>query len=177
VIHWTKAHETATQLLCLGRSHDAVIQVLQELGACNELTWAYDEARINHRPLPDAYDEALNFLIEEAHEIEIDLDAMKHCLAEGYIPYDYLANPEYCDECWAIRAISDLDFSCDVWVEEDYSVWGALRNIFGNSLEEDEYEEDSEEEDLEEENEEDEEDEEDDELEEEEGDDEYEEEE
>ena len=204
----------------------AAIQVLQELGACNELTWAYDEARINHRPLPDAYDEALNFLIEEAHEIEIDLDAMKHCLAEGfpfafgltlfasfdragkrglvpmpdpegedgreehgdhamlcvgysdqsqafivrnswgeewgdrgycYIPYDYLANPAYCDECWAIRAISDLDFSCDVWVGEDYSVWGALRNIFGNGLEmedcedeECEDEEDSEEEDLEE---------------------------
>ena len=198
----------------------AAIQVLQELGACNELTWAYDEARINHRPLSDAYDEALNFLIEEAHEIEVDLDAMKHCLAEGfpftfgltlfasfdragkrglvpmpdpdgedgreehgdhamlcvgysdqsqafivrnswgeewgdrgycYIPYDYLANPEYCDECWAIRAISDLDFSCDVWVEEDYSVWGALCNIFGNGLEDDdEYEEDSEERDLEE---------------------------
>ena len=181
----------------------AAIQVLQELGACNELTWAYDEDRINHRPLPDAYQEALNFLVEEADEIEVDLDAMKHCLAEGYpfvfglmlfasfdragkrglvpmpnpmgedgrqehgshamlcvgysdqsqafivrnswgedwgdrgycyIPYDYLANPEYCDECWAVRAVSDLDFSCDVWVEEDYSVFDALCNVFGDGF-------------------------------------------
>ena len=179
----------------------SAIQVLQELGACNELTWAYDENRINHRPLSDAYDEALNFLVEEAHEIEVDLDAMKHCLAEGYpfvfglmlfasfdragkrglvpmpnpmgedrrqehgshamlcvgysdqsqafivrnswgedwgdrgycyIPYDYLANPEYCDECWAVRAVSDLDFSRDVWIEEDYSVFDALCNVFGD---------------------------------------------
>jgi C1A family cysteine protease len=181
----------------------SAIQVLQELGACNELTWTYDQQRINQRPLPEAYDEALNFLIEEAHELEIDLDAMKHCLAEGYpfafgltlfasfdragkrglvpmpnpdgedgreahgahamlcvgysdqsqafivrnswgeawgdrgycyIPYDYLANPEYCDECWAVRAISDLDFSCDVWVEDDYSVFDALCNVFGNGF-------------------------------------------
>ena len=51
-----------------------------------------------------------------------------------YIPYDYLANPEYCDECWAVRAVSDLDFSCDVWVEEDYSVFDALCNAFGNDF-------------------------------------------
>lgn len=27
-----------------------------------------------------------------------------------YIPYDYMANRNYCSDCWTIRAVSDLDF-------------------------------------------------------------------
>lgn len=36
-----------------------------------------------------------------------------------YIPYNYLANPDYNDgDCWVIRSVTDLDFSADVWFEE-----------------------------------------------------------
>jgi C1A family cysteine protease len=183
----------------------SAIQVLQEHGACSEATWAYDEAQVNVQPHDDAYEEARNFLVEEAQEIENDLTAMKHCLAEGfpfafglklfqsfdkaekrglvpnpddseqgrqehgwhamlcvgysdqsqafivrnswgeewgekgycYIPYSYMTNPKYCQELWAVRALSDLDFSQGVWVEEDFSVADALLDLFGEDLETD----------------------------------------
>ncbi len=43
-----------------------------------------------------------------------------------YIPYNYLANAEYCDDCWAIRAVSDVDFSKDVWIQDDFSIFDLL---------------------------------------------------
>ena len=36
-----------------------------------------------------------------------------------YIPYDYLANPEYCWDCWAVHNVTSLDFSSDVWYDTD----------------------------------------------------------
>ncbi|NES85098.1 MAG: C1 family peptidase [Moorea sp. SIO2B7] len=60
------------------------IQILEEYGACTEETWPYDPELVNEKPDEDSFDEASNFLIEEAEEIEVDLYAMKHCLAEGY---------------------------------------------------------------------------------------------
>jgi C1A family cysteine protease len=164
------------------------IKVLEEYGSCTEETWPYDLDLVNETPDDDAVDEASNFLIEEANEINIDLYEMKHCLAEGfpfvfalklfktfdharkkgivpipklnseegreshgnhamlcvgyldnhklfivrnswgedwgdkgycYIPYEYMTNPELCWDCWAIRNVSDLDFSADVWAEDD----------------------------------------------------------
>ncbi len=35
-------------------------------------------------PHNDAYDEASNFLVEDAYRVDIDLDKMRSCLAEGY---------------------------------------------------------------------------------------------
>ena len=67
-----------------GSSITACIRVLQELGACTEDTWPYDVAKVNAQPHNDAFEEALQFLIEEAEEVKVDLFAMKHCLAEGY---------------------------------------------------------------------------------------------
>ncbi|HBW88299.1 MAG TPA: peptidase C1, partial [Cyanobacteria bacterium UBA11149] len=164
------------------------IQVLQELGACTEDTWTYDTDRVNQQPSDEAYEEAENFLIEDAEEIDVDLFSMKHCLAEGYpfafgmllfksfdkatkngivpipdlsteegrethgahamlcvgysdknqvfivrnswgedwgdagycyIPYSYLTNPDLCWDCWTIRKVTDLDFSPDVWAEDE----------------------------------------------------------
>jgi C1A family cysteine protease len=183
----------------------SAIQVLQEHGACSEETWTYDEAQVNVKPHDAAYEEARNFLVQEAQEIECDLTAMKSCLAEGfpfafglklfhsfdkaqkrgivpipdpseqgraehgwhamlcvgysdqsqafivrnswgedwgekgycYVPYSYMTNPEYCQELWAVRAVSDLDFSQGVWVEDDFAVTDAIFDLFGDELDSD----------------------------------------
>lgn len=60
------------------------IQILQEMGACLEPTWPYDPEMVHEEPHTDAYDEAARFLIEEAERVDVNLNAMKHCLAEGY---------------------------------------------------------------------------------------------
>jgi len=67
-----------------GSSITACIRVLQEIGVCTEDTWPYDVAMVNAQPHNDAFEEALQFLIEEAEEVKVDLFSMKHCLAEGY---------------------------------------------------------------------------------------------
>ena len=192
------------------------IRVLEELGACTEALWVYDPQFVNCQPSAEAYEEALSFLVKEAQEIDINLYAMKHCLAEGYpfafglklfksfdragkhgrvllpepnskdgrtshsshamlcvgysdktqafivrnswgeswgdqgycyIPYAYLANPEYCWDCWAIRTVSDLDFSSGVWVEDDECLYDEEDEDeeYDYEYEYDEYEEDEEE--------------------------------
>ena len=37
-----------------------------------------------------------------------------------YIPYAYMTHPELCFDCWSIRQVSDLDFTPDVWFDEEY---------------------------------------------------------
>jgi hypothetical protein len=60
------------------------IKVLQKHGTCSETTWPFDLHRIFEVPHNDAYDEATNFLIEDAYRVDVDLDSMRSCLAEGY---------------------------------------------------------------------------------------------
>jgi len=67
-----------------GSSISGSIQVLEEVGACTEETWPYVPEDFDTEPSPEAYEEAQNFLVDEAREIPIDLAAMKGCLAEGY---------------------------------------------------------------------------------------------
>ena len=176
----------------VGSRVSSSIEVLSELGACSEETWSYDPQLVNQKPSEEAYEEAKNFLIEEADDIDVDLYSMKHCLAEGYpfvfclklfksfdyakqkgivplpdlstesgrkshgnhamlcvgyldnhqvfivrnswgenwgdggycyIPYSYLTNPDLCWDCWAIRNVTDLDFSSDVWDDDDDDQW------------------------------------------------------
>ncbi len=171
-----------------GSTISGSIAVLEEMGACTEETWPYEPELVNQRPSDEAYEEAKQFLIEKAEEIDVDLYAMKHCLAEGYpfafglllfnsfdharrqgivpmpnldteegrqthgahamlcvgysdksqafivrnswgeewgdkgycyIPYEYMTNPDLCWDCWTIKAVTDLDFSPDVWCEDD----------------------------------------------------------
>ncbi|MBD2743284.1 C1 family peptidase [Coleofasciculus sp. FACHB-1120] len=175
------------------------IQVLRKMGACSELTWPYHPERLFHRPHDQAYEEATQFLIDDAERIDVDLYAMKHCLAEGYpfafglqlfdsfmregnkgipmpnpereesqgghamlcvgysdkdrvfvvrnswgtnwgdkgycyIPYDYMTNPEYCDDCWTIRSVTDLDYSRDVWSDDDASFLDDIIPLIADSL-------------------------------------------
>ncbi|HEY9655280.1 MAG TPA: C1 family peptidase [Crinalium sp.] len=60
------------------------IKVLKKYGTCAEATWPFDLERIFEPPHESAYTEATNFLIEDAYRVDIDLDAMRQCLADGY---------------------------------------------------------------------------------------------
>jgi C1A family cysteine protease len=161
-----------------GSSITAAIAALEELGACSEATWPYDPDLVLEEPSAEAYEEAIDFCVESAQEIEVNLFAMKHCLAEGYpfvfgltlfesfdemdedgyvpmpseeetsrsshgahamicvgyddeeevfivrnswgenwgdngycyIPYEYMTNTDLCWDCWAIQAVSELDY-------------------------------------------------------------------
>jgi len=67
-----------------GSSITAAIEALEELGACSEVTWPYDPEMVLEEPPDDAYQEAADFHIETAQEIDVNLFTMKHCLAGGY---------------------------------------------------------------------------------------------
>ncbi|HEY9689668.1 MAG TPA: C1 family peptidase [Coleofasciculaceae cyanobacterium] len=67
-----------------GSSISGSIRVLQEMGACTENTWPYVPEQFDSEPSEEAYEEAKNFLVDDAREVPIELDAMKSCLAEGY---------------------------------------------------------------------------------------------
>ncbi|MBW4578129.1 MAG: C1 family peptidase [Tildeniella nuda ZEHNDER 1965/U140] len=60
------------------------IKVLKKYGTCAETTWPFDLQRIFEPPHESAYSEATNFLIEDAYRVDIDLNAMRQCLADGY---------------------------------------------------------------------------------------------
>jgi C1A family cysteine protease len=60
------------------------INTLQKYGACTESTWPYELTGINRKPPGEAYEEALWFLVDEARELEVNLEVFKHCLAEGF---------------------------------------------------------------------------------------------
>jgi hypothetical protein len=60
------------------------IEALEEFGVCLESTWPYDISRVNTRPSNEAYDEAVNHKINEALQVNIDLNEMKSCLAQGF---------------------------------------------------------------------------------------------
>ncbi len=60
------------------------IKVLRKYGACSENTWSFDLNQILAQPPKAAYQEAANFIVEEAARVEIDLHAMRECLSEGY---------------------------------------------------------------------------------------------
>jgi C1A family cysteine protease len=164
-----------------GEDHGAAlsdgVKALKEDGACTEATWKYDKHLVFKKPRDEAYEEAADHTIDEAHRVKIDLHHMRHCLAEGYpfvfglqiydafqddglhgrirtpdpethghcgahamlcvgysdedqvflvrnswgprwgdrgycyIPYDYMANPDYCHDAWTIRRAHNLDFT------------------------------------------------------------------
>ncbi len=67
-----------------GCSMTDAIEALEEFGVCLESTWPYDISRVNTRPSNEAYDEAVNHKINEALQVNIDLNEMKSCLAQGF---------------------------------------------------------------------------------------------
>lgn len=53
-------------------------------GVCLENTWPYNVHTVNSKPVNKAYEEAKEFLVTEASTFDVELEAMKSCLAEGY---------------------------------------------------------------------------------------------
>jgi C1A family cysteine protease len=60
------------------------VKVVRKYGACSEQTWPFELNQIKHEPPKQAYKEAKQFRIEDAAPVEVDLDAMRECLAAGY---------------------------------------------------------------------------------------------
>jgi C1A family cysteine protease len=60
------------------------IESLKEFGACSEITWPFEESKVNKKPSEEAYEEAAKFLVEDVANVGVDLYAWKHALAEGH---------------------------------------------------------------------------------------------
>ena len=60
------------------------IKALQELGVCLESIWPYDLECVDKRPSDEAYEQAKGHKIDQAAPVDINLNAMKSCLAQGF---------------------------------------------------------------------------------------------
>ena len=67
-----------------GCTMTSAIEALEELGTCLESVWPYDVSRVNARPNDQAYREAERHKITEALRLNINLNEMKSCLAQGF---------------------------------------------------------------------------------------------
>ena len=67
-----------------GCSMTSGIQALEQHGVCLESIWPYDTNNVNQRPQDEAYRSADGYRITEALQVDIDLDQMKSCLAQGF---------------------------------------------------------------------------------------------
>ncbi|UJR12702.1 hypothetical protein I4U23_016876 [Adineta vaga] len=170
-----------------GCTMTCAIEALEESGVCLESIWPYDIANVNTRPPDNAYQTAKPHKITQALQMNIDLNEMKSCLAQGfpfafglklftsfdkaantgivpmpnnsdlnrqsdgchalltvgysdqsqafivrnswgeewgdkgycYIPYDYVANTDYCFDVWTIRKVETDNFGQDHWDQDD----------------------------------------------------------
>lgn len=67
-----------------GCSMACAIEALEESGVCLESIWPYDISNVNTRPSDEAYQAAKPHKITQALQVNIDLNEMKSCLAQGF---------------------------------------------------------------------------------------------
>ena len=67
-----------------GCSITAAIEGLKEFGCCKEEMFPYDVSKINEKPPPHCFSDAVNYRIIDGMQINTDLNEMKACLAENY---------------------------------------------------------------------------------------------
>ena len=67
-----------------GSTVQSGIEILKEIGVCNELIWQYEKPKVNTKPSPDSYTAANQFKITEAFHVDVNLNEMKSCLAQGF---------------------------------------------------------------------------------------------
>ncbi|CAF0856504.1 unnamed protein product [Adineta steineri] len=60
------------------------IETLQEYGVCLESMWPYNIQNVNVTPDQQTYQAADDFKITEAFQVDLDLNQMKSCLAQGF---------------------------------------------------------------------------------------------
>ncbi|CAF1433007.1 unnamed protein product [Rotaria sp. Silwood1] len=67
-----------------GCSMTDAIEALEELGTCLESIWPYDISNVNTRPSDQAFQQAKKYTINEAFRVDLVLNEMKSCLAQGF---------------------------------------------------------------------------------------------
>ena len=67
-----------------GSSIQLAIESLKRDGACAEDTWPFNLQQVNAEPSGDAYEEAGNFLVEEAELVPTNLNLWRHAIASGH---------------------------------------------------------------------------------------------
>jgi C1A family cysteine protease len=65
------------------RIRDGIVALRAE-GICSEKSWPYDIEKFTKEPSTEAFHEASRHKIDQSFKVPIELQAMQHCLAEGY---------------------------------------------------------------------------------------------
>ncbi|CAE7431312.1 unnamed protein product [Symbiodinium natans] len=66
-----------------GMTLGGAITALEMKGACLEKNWPYNLDRVNHKPDPSCFDQALRYKIASSQKVAVDLDAMRAALSAG----------------------------------------------------------------------------------------------
>eukprot|EP00316_Scyphosphaera_apsteinii_P004293 CAMPEP_0119307836 /NCGR_PEP_ID=MMETSP1333-20130426/8219_1 /TAXON_ID=418940 /ORGANISM="Scyphosphaera apsteinii, Strain RCC1455" /LENGTH=512 /DNA_ID=CAMNT_0007311471 /DNA_START=47 /DNA_END=1585 /DNA_ORIENTATION=+ len=67
-----------------GLTLSGAIEAMQMKGACLASTYPFDLSAVNAMPPSEAFDEARSFKVSGARSVNVDLDEIRECLAEGY---------------------------------------------------------------------------------------------
>jgi hypothetical protein len=67
-----------------GCSINGAIEGLKEFGCCREDMFPYEVSRVNAKPPPNCFSDAISYRITDGMGISSDLNEMKACLAENY---------------------------------------------------------------------------------------------
>jgi C1A family cysteine protease len=79
-----RAKENPSSITDSGCTMTNGIEALEESGVCLESIWPYDISQVNARPTDEAYQDAKGHTITEALQVNIALNDMKSCLAQGF---------------------------------------------------------------------------------------------
>ncbi|CAF1492949.1 unnamed protein product [Adineta steineri] len=60
------------------------IESMEELGVCPESQWPYDLKNVNAKPSQQCYIVAANYTISQALKLNIDINEIKICIAQGF---------------------------------------------------------------------------------------------
>jgi hypothetical protein len=67
-----------------GTTIASTIEAVEESGVCLEYMWPYNIKKVNTQPHQQCYAAAVQYSIAEALEVDVDLNEMKSCLAQGF---------------------------------------------------------------------------------------------
>ncbi|CAF2524381.1 unnamed protein product [Rotaria sp. Silwood2] len=103
-----------------GCSMTDAIEALEEFGTCLESIWPYDISHVNTRPNEQAYEQAKTLNINEALRVDIDLNEMKSCLAQGF-PFVF-----------GIELFSSFDKATQTGVVPMPNPWNSSQKLHGS---------------------------------------------
>jgi hypothetical protein len=105
-----------------GCSITNAIEALEEFGTCLESLCPDDISLVNTCPDDQAYEQAENHKINEAHQISINLHEMKSCLAQGF-PFAF-----------GLRLYKSFDKAAKNGIVPMPSIWELDRQSNGRSV-------------------------------------------